>query len=75
MVSVESTNIVAIGYGETRLSLSSKSIPVLRVQFNNGIYDYYNVSKEVYEDFLKAESKGSYFHKNINKKYDFEKIK
>lgn len=70
-----SSNISAIGYDEVKVSLSSNIVNILRIYFKNGlIYDYYNVPKEVYEEFLKSESKGTFFHKNINKKYIFLKV-
>lgn len=70
-----SSNISAIGYDEVKISLSSNIVNILRIYFKNGlIYDYYNVPNEVYEEFLKSESKGTFFHKNINKKYTFLKV-
>ena len=76
IVEVKSTNIKALGYEENRkLTLSSKGVDVLRIYYNNGrIYDYYAVPKDVFENFLKAESKGKYFWQNIDKKYEFEKV-
>ncbi len=48
----------------------------LAVTFNNGReYVYEGVSKELYEEFAKAESKGKYFHENINYKYNYTRIK
>lgn len=77
MISVKSSNIQQIGFEEkSKISLSQKPFSRLRIMFSNGlIYDYYNVSKEVYNSFLKAESIGKYFHANIKEKYNYEKIK
>lgn len=75
LISVKSSNISQIGWEEKSLALNQKPIPTLRIVFNTGmIYDYYNVSKEIYEAMLKAESIGKYFWANIKDKYDFEKV-
>lgn len=58
MVSVDSTSLAAIGYDYTKRTL--------RVVFRSGrIYDYKEVDPEVFQLFLKAPSKGSYFDRNI----------
>ena len=59
-VSVESSNIVEIGYySETR---------VLEVQFKSGgIYQYFGVSPSVYKEMLAAKSKGGFLNQNIIK--------
>ena len=64
---VESTMIKEAGYDE--------ATQVLTVKFVNGdeIYEYKNVPKSVYDELMAAESKGSYFAKNIKGKYEFEK--
>ena len=49
---------------------------LLTVIFNNGSeYVYEGVSAKIYEDFSKAESKGKYFHENINYRYNYSRIK
>ena len=49
---------------------------LLTVIFNNGSeYVYEGVSMKIYEDFSKAESKGKYFHENINYRYNYSRIK
>ena len=49
---------------------------LLTVTFNNGReYTYEGVSEKIYEDFSKAESKGKYFHENINYRYSYSRIK
>ena len=49
---------------------------LLTVTFNNGReYTYEGVSEKIYEDFSKAESKGKYFHENINYRYNYSRIK
>ena len=49
---------------------------LLKVTFNNGSeYVYEGVPVKIYEDFSKAESKGKYFHENINYRYNYSRIK
>ena len=63
---VQSSMISEINYGEKRLT----------VVFNNGSeYAYEGVPTKIYEDFSKAESKGKYFHENINYRYNYSRIK
>lgn len=77
LISVKSSNISQLGFEKNKkLSMSAKSVNVLRVIFTNGgIYDYYEVEEETFNSFLKAKSIGSYFWKNIKDKYTYEKIK
>lgn len=66
-ITVDSSNIISIGYDELK--------KVLEIEFKNGIYQYLNFSKEVYEKFIDASSKGSFFHRFIRDKYSTIKIK
>lgn len=77
LAKVDSSNIEAIGLIESQqISLTTGPVSVLRILFKNGrLYDYYGVTKELYNDFLESESKGSFFHKNINKKFKYELVK
>ncbi len=76
LISVQSSNIAQIGFEEnTTLSLSSKSINILRIVFmNESIFDYHGVEKVIFEAFIKAPSVGKFFHANIKNKYEFEKV-
>ena len=76
LVSVQSSNIDQIGFEINRMtSMNAKPINVLRIVFVSGnTFDYYNVSKQDYENFLTAESKGAYFHKIIKNVYSYEKV-
>ena len=48
----------------------------LKVTFKNGReYLYEGVSAETYEKFLTAESKGVFFHENINGRYNYSRVK
>lgn len=68
MKTVNSSNLAAVGY--------DSNSQIMRVEFNNGgIYEYYNVPQEKYEELIVASSVGSYFHHNIkNGGYKFSKI-
>ncbi len=65
-IHVQSSNIVSIGYDE-------KS-EVLEIEFSNGIYQYFDVPQDAYEDFINAPSVGNFFQKNIKVKYRFIKV-
>jgi hypothetical protein len=42
---------------------------------NGREYVYEGVPASIYEAFTKAESKGKYFHENINYRYNYSRIK
>lgn len=64
---VKSSNIALIGY--------DKESKVLEIEFKNGgIYQYFKVPEEEYDDLMKAESHGSYFNRNIRNSYKWQKI-
>jgi hypothetical protein len=67
MIYVDSSNIEAVGYD----AASSE----LHVQFlKSGLYVYHDVPQHVFEELLSADSKGSYFNRNIKPVYThFEK--
>ena len=47
---------------------------LLEVEFVRGaIYTYFDVPNEVFSELIQAKSVGSYFNKNISKKYAFDK--
>jgi hypothetical protein len=75
LIKVQSSNIEQIGFEENKsITMNQKPINILRIIFTSGItYDYYNVEKEVYEQFSQAKSVGSYFHKFIKNQYQYEK--
>lgn len=66
MVSVSSSNLVAAGYDKASMTL--------RIQFNSGLYDYYNVPENIYNGLLAASSKGQYHHSFIKNSYRYNKI-
>ncbi len=48
---------------------------ILRITYVSGkIYDYINVSVQVYDALKQSDSKGNYLNKYIKGKYKYEKI-
>jgi len=67
MQQVESSNIGAVGYDD--------ELEELTVEFNNGRqYTYNGVKRNVFDDFLKARSKGVFFIENVKGTYQFSRI-
>ena len=61
---VTSSNIAKAGYSDT-----------LYLLFNSGVaYKYENVPKALYQALIKADSVGSFFHKNIRNSYLCHKL-
>jgi hypothetical protein len=47
----------------------------LKVEFNSGaIYEYNNVSPDVYDSLCKAESQGKFFNEKIKHSYNYTKL-
>lgn len=61
---VNSNTVQCVGYDSVR-----KELHVVFHASHEKNYVYKNVSKDVYDDFLKADSKGGYFHSNIKNNY------
>ena len=67
MVKVESSNISAVGY--------DMSFGALIVEYKSGNkYQYKGVPYELYENLLKAESKGRFMNENVKGKFDYDRI-
>ena len=68
MIKVNSTNLSAVGYdSETDL---------LTIEFNDGgLYEYYNVPQNIYNELMSAPSKGIFFHRFIRDTYRTVKIR
>lgn len=67
MNKVQSSNIAEVDY--------SAESQELFIKFTNGAtYKYEEVPSRVYSDFLKAESKGKFFHSNIRNVYDYRRV-
>jgi len=64
---VESSNLASIGYDAAN--------EILEIAFNHGgVYQYFGVPKNVYEELMNADSHGRYFVHNIKDDYEFEKM-
>lgn len=64
---VDSSAIAAIGY--------SSSYEAMLIEFHDsGRYLYYSVPSSIYQEFLRADSIGSYYNKNIKGQYRCEKV-
>jgi KTSC domain-containing protein len=68
LINVDSSMIYAVGYDEQQ--------QVLEVVFKRtGVYRYHNVPKEVYQQLLDADSKGSYMRDLIIDMYPTERVR
>lgn len=65
--SVESSNLASIGYDAEN--------EILEVEFKHGgVYQYFDVPENVYEELMNADSHGIYFSANIRNDYECQKI-
>ena len=65
---VESAGVAAIGY--------SKKFHILEIEFRDGlIYRYEEVPAGIYSELISAESKATYYNKNIRGKYHCLRVK
>jgi len=65
-INVKSSQIKSIGY--------DKDEKILEIEFKKGtVYQYSDIYYEVYMELITAKSVGSFFMRNINKKYKYEK--
>ena len=65
---VDSTNIEAIGYDENTQELH------VRFLKSGETYVYYSVEEWVFQELMRADSKGIYLNTNIKGKYQFGKL-
>lgn len=64
---VTSSSLAAIAY--------SMADAVLEVEFKHGaIYNYLDVPADVFDAFLAAESKGTFFNQSVKDHYSFRRI-
>jgi hypothetical protein len=64
-IKVESSNIESVGWENDTLEVAFK---------NNRTYHYHDLTKEVYEMFLKAESKGKFLNQFVKERYVCERV-
>lgn len=75
MIEVQSKQIRSIGYGGGVLAIE---FAPRAGEARGSVYEYQGVTKDMFEDFLAAQSKGNYFYnhiKNDKEKYPFKKVK
>ena len=65
---VLSSNLKSVGYDDTE--------NILEIEFKSGsIYQYFDVPREIYDELMRAQSKGKYFWRWIRDEFEYEKIK
>lgn len=65
--SVESSNLASVGYDAEN--------EILEVEFKHGgVYQYFDVPENVYDELMNADSHGVYFSANIRNDYDYQKM-
>jgi len=67
IVELKSTNLRAVEYDPFMKTM------VLRFH-TGGDYEYINVGRKIFNDLVKAESAGKFFHTHIRGKYEFLKV-
>jgi len=68
MIPVKSALLEAIGYNP------EMAVLILRFVSHSAAYAYHGVARDVYEALLEADSKGAFFHKNIDGRYPHERV-
>lgn len=64
---VASSNVASIGYDEPSQTLE--------VEFLNGsVYQYYNVTQDVYTNLMQSSSKGGFLHQYIKGAYAYGRV-
>ena len=65
--SVESSNLASVGYDAEN--------EILEVEFNHGgVYQYFDVPENIYNDLINAPSIGSYLAQNIKGRFRYSKV-
>ena len=65
---VESSNLASVGYDTDN--------KILEIEFNHGgVYQYFDVPQDVYDELMNADSHGKYFVHNIKDEYEYDRIK
>ncbi len=64
---VQSSSLQTVGY--------DKKTKALEIEFKNGgVYQYFDVPESVYLALIGADSKGTYFQKNIRGRFRYQRI-
>jgi hypothetical protein len=68
LVRVDSTAVYAFGYDDEQRTLDV-------VFYRSGVYRYFDVPREVYDNWLTAESKGLYLHQALIGYFAYERLR
>lgn len=64
---VSSSNLRSVDYDEGSRTLE--------IEFHSGgVYEYYDVPAEVFDELVQAGSRGGYFHEHVRGQYEFRQI-
>lgn len=64
---VQSSSIASIGYDENSATLEIEFL-------NGGVYQYFDVPKNIYDEIMAAGSQGQYLAQNIKGRFRFSKV-
>ncbi len=64
---IASTNIASAGYDEASQTLEVEFI-------SSGIYQYYNISADLYQQFIQSPSKGQFLNIYIKNAYPYSRV-
>jgi hypothetical protein len=64
---VASSNLASVGY--------DRELQVLEIEFLNGsVYQYFNVTEDVWEQLMASSSKGSFLNQQIKPFYAYQRV-
>lgn len=64
---VDSSNLASVGYDSAK--------KILEIEFNHGgVYQYFDVPQDAYDELMAADSHGKYFAANIRNDYEYQKM-
>ncbi len=64
---VASSNLASVGY--------SRETETLEIEFLSGsVYQYYNVPENIYNELMRAGSKGQFLHAYIKNAYPYSRV-
>jgi len=66
-IDVSSTNLSRVRYDESSLTLE--------IEFQGGrVYQYFDLPKHIFEELVRADSKGKFFHEQIKGHYRYARV-
>jgi hypothetical protein len=67
-IALDSTTLASVLYSPDRC--------LLDLEFRNGaVYHYFDVPLSTYRELLKADSKGTYFNRNIRNRFRYQQVR